>query len=66
MDLYLMRVGVSKKYYPNIAHIFAIDHYKPKEMGDDDFSKKLIYFYKFGNHLSQPQQAAGYYGDANE
>jgi len=48
---YLLRVGASKPDYPNITHIFAIKHYKPKEEGDDEFSKRLIYFYKFGNNL---------------
>lgn len=49
MSLYLLRVGISKKLYPRIAHIFAIGHYMPKSLGDDDFSRKLIYFYKYGN-----------------
>lgn len=44
-----MRVCQSKKLYPNIVHVFAIGHYKPLELGEDDFSKKLIYFYKYGN-----------------
>lgn len=49
--MYLLRVGMSKKLYPKIAHIFAIGHYKSKALGEDDFSKKLIYFYKYGNDL---------------
>lgn len=52
MDIYLLRVGTSKKLYPEIAHIFGIGYYKPKELGEDDFSKKLIYFYKYGNNLN--------------
>lgn len=51
MKLYLLRVCQSKKLYPNIAHVFAVGHYKPLELGEDDFSKKLIYFYKYGNEL---------------
>lgn len=49
MKLYLLRVCQSKKLYPCIAHVFAIEHYKPLELGEDDFSKKLMYFYKYGN-----------------
>jgi len=52
MNPYLVRVGMSKKLYPEIAHIFSIGHYKPKELGEDDFSRELIYFYKFGNKLN--------------
>jgi hypothetical protein len=49
MNMYLLRVGTSKKLYPEIVHIFGIGHYKSKGLGEDDFSKKLIYFYKYGN-----------------
>lgn len=52
MSLYIMRVGMSKGFYQEITHIFAIGHYKPKELGEDDFSRKLIYFYKYGNDIN--------------
>ena len=51
MKTYIMRIGTSKAYYPKITHIFGIGHYKPKELGEDEFSKKAIFFYKYGNDL---------------
>jgi len=50
MELYLFRVGYSKEYLPIIAHIFGLGYYIPiKEETDDEYSKKIIYFYKYGN-----------------
>ncbi len=51
MALYILRIGKSKQYYKEIAYIFGLNYYKRKSEGEDDFSKKLIYFYKYGNDI---------------
>ena len=49
MEIFLLRVGISKKLYPKSAYIFGINHYMPIEMGKEEYSKRLLYFYKYGN-----------------
>ncbi|MBR9677192.1 hypothetical protein GOV04_03555 [Candidatus Woesearchaeota archaeon] len=51
MSEYIVRYAASKKLYPKEILIFALDYYKSLESGEDDFSRKLIYFYKYGNNL---------------
>lgn len=49
MKVFLLRVGISKELYPRPAYIFGVGHYIPMEVREDEFSRKLIYFYKYGN-----------------
>lgn len=51
MDMYYVRVGSSKKFYPKPALIFGIGHYVAVKSGEDDYSRNLIYFYKYGNNI---------------
>ena len=51
MEIFLLRVGTSKKLYPKPAYIFGINHYMPIEMGKEEYSKRLLYFYKYGNEI---------------
>ncbi len=51
MKTYWMRVCRSTKYPGVIAHSFAIDHYLDVDKGADEFSKKLIHFYKYRNDI---------------
>ena len=52
MNLFHLRVGNSPKYYPSRILIFGLGHYISVETKNDDFSQKLIYFYKYGNNLN--------------
>lgn len=47
-NTYLYRVAQSHFYERN-AYIFALDHYVPRDDREDDFSKKLVHFYNYGN-----------------
>lgn len=47
-ETYLYRVAQSHFYEKN-AYIFALDHYVPQSEGDDEFSRRQLYFYKYGN-----------------
>jgi len=51
-ETYLYRVAQST-FYERDAYIFAIDHYVQQENRDDEFSKKLMYFYKHGNRAAR-------------
>ena len=44
-----MRVCRSTEYPGIVTHAFAISHYVDVTDGNDNFSKKMMYFYKFGN-----------------
>lgn len=44
-----MRVCRSTEYPGIVTHAFAISHYVDMKDGNDNFSKKMMYFYKFGN-----------------
>jgi len=45
---YLYRVADSH-FYDRDAFIFAIDHYVPQSNGKDEFSKRQVHFYNYGN-----------------
>jgi predicted amidophosphoribosyltransferase len=51
-ETYLYRVAQSRFYERN-AYIFALDHYVPQSEGVDEFSKKQVHFYKYGNEDQQ-------------
>lgn len=51
MKLYWMRACRSTEYPGIVAHAFAIGHYVDMKDGNDDFSKKMMHFYKFGNDM---------------
>ncbi len=46
-----MRVCRSTKFPDLAVHVFAIGHYRYLDKGEDEFSKKMIYFYKHGNDI---------------
>ena len=51
MEIYWMRVCRSTEYKGIITHAFAIGHYVDIKDGSDEFSKKLMYFYKYGTDM---------------
>ena len=47
MRCYLLRVASSPGYNSKV-HIFAFDHYKKTDSGNDEFSKQANHFYLYG------------------
>ncbi|MFW5982936.1 MAG: ComF family protein [bacterium] len=48
MEQFILRVAISPEYNYKLL-IFGLGHYISKNEGEDQFSKDLIYFYKYGN-----------------
>lgn len=40
---------VDHDHFSEGAHVFALDYYKPSSRGEDDFSRKHIWFYVYGD-----------------
>lgn len=41
--------NLSSKYYDNDLEVLAINHYKPDSQGEDDFSRRQVWFYVYGD-----------------
>ena len=51
MEIYHVRVACSKEFYPKPALIFGVSHYVSIASGEDNCSRDLVYFYKYGNKI---------------
>lgn len=40
---------LSSKYYDNDLDLLALDHYKPDSQGEDEFSRRQVWFYVYGD-----------------
>jgi hypothetical protein len=40
---------LTSKYYDNDLGVYALDYYKPESRGEDDFSRKQVWFYVYGD-----------------
>ncbi len=47
-DPYIYRIANSI-YYDEPAHIFGMDYYDPDSKGEDDFTRKTVWFYVYGD-----------------
>lgn len=49
--------GIDSKFFDNRARILGLDYYNKKSMGEDDFSRKQVWFYVYGDEQIQKEFA---------
>ena len=51
---YLYR-KLNSEYFENTVYIFGLDHYQRDSKGEDDFTRKLVWFYIYGDQEIQEE-----------
>ncbi len=49
--------GIDSKFFDNRANILGLDYYNKQSMGEDDFSRKQVWFYVYGDEQIQKEFA---------